>query len=79
MGIKEQSNQIMVRENLWYINEETANNFSPIVENRDSEKLDSEKKSIKERNEHLIPKPIGKNRLKRECAFVVDWQLSDSF
>lgn len=78
MGIKEQSNDRMVRENFWYINEETANNFSPIPEERDPERLEIEKKIIKGKNEHSIPRSIGRNRFKRECAFVVDWQLADS-
>jgi len=78
MGIREQSNERMVRENLWYFNEDSANNFSSVLEEGDSRKLDSEKKIIKERYDQPIPKSIGRNRPKRECSFVVDWQLSDS-
>ena len=79
MGIREQSNERMVKENLWYFNEESANNFSSKEEDRDSRKVDSGKKTIKPKDNHLIPKPIGRNRFKRELSFVVDWQLSDGF
>lgn len=78
MAIKEQLNERMVRENFWYFNEETANNFSPTLEEKGSERLEVEKKIIKGKNEHSIPRSIGRIRFKRECAFVVDWQLSDS-
>lgn len=79
MGIREHSNQGIVRERLWYFNEETANDFFPIQKEENSVKIDTENKSIKERKEHVINRPMGRSRVKRECSFVVDWQLSDSF
>ena len=78
IGIREQSNQRLVRERFWYFNEETVNSISPIQKNEDSEKLDSYKKIIRGKNDHLVPKAIRRNRFKQECSFVVDWQLSDS-
>ena len=78
MGIREQSSERMVKENLWYFNEDAANNFSSVLEEVDSRILDSEKKIIKENIDQPIPKSIGRNKFKQECSFVVDWQLSES-
>jgi len=78
MGIREQSNERMARENLWYFSEESVNSFTPIQEDEDSGKLDRYNKIIRGKIDPLVPKTIGRNRLKRECSFVVDWQLSDS-
>ena len=81
MGISEQSNKRTVRENLWYFNEETVNIHSLIQEKEleeDSGKLVSYKKIINETSTHFIPKTHGSDKLKEECSFVVDWQLSDS-
>jgi len=78
MGISEQLNEIMVKENLWYIHQENVHSFSPVVEEKKSKKPDSERKKVVDRIEPSIPKSIGRNRSKRECTFVVDWQLSDS-
>jgi len=79
MGNRGLSNERMAREKLWYFSEESVKSFSPILEDEDPGKLDSYKKIIREKNDYLVPKAIGKNRSKRECTFVVDWQLSDSF
>ena len=78
MSIRDQSGQIIVREKLWYFSEENTGNFSPIQEKEDSEKLENYSKFIKGKNEHAIPNAIEKSRYKRECDFVVDWQLSDN-
>ena len=78
MGISEQSNKRRVKGNLWYINEETVNIYSPIQEEEDSGNLVSYKRIINGMSTHFIPKTHGINKLKRECSFVVDWQLSDS-
>lgn len=78
MGISEQSNKRMVRENLWYFNEGTVNIYSPIQEKEGSAKLVSYKKIINGMSTHFIPKTHGNDKLKEECSFVVDWQLSDS-
>jgi hypothetical protein len=78
MSIREQSDQKVVREKLWYFSEESAVNFSPIQEKEDSEKLESYAKFIRGRNEQPIPNAVEKNSYTRECSFVVDWQLSDN-
>ena len=79
MGNRGLSNERMAREKLWYFSEESVKSFSPILEDEDPGKLDSYNKIIRKKNDHLVPMAIGKNRSKRECSFVVDWQLSDSF
>lgn len=78
MGIKEQSVRGMVTESLWYFNEETAKDFFPLQDTEDSRRrIFNEDRAIRGKNESGIPKSLGKSRLKSECSFVVDWQLSD--
>ena len=76
MSNREQSNEKTVRENLWYFNEETANIYSPVQEEEPT-KLDNYKRVIRRTSNHFIPQAHGRKRLKRECSFVVDWQLSN--
>ena len=78
MGISDKSKERMVRENLWYFSEEIVNSFSPKKEEVDSGKLEGYKQMTQGRFENFTPKSLGKNNLKREVSFVVDWQLSDS-
>jgi len=78
MGINEHSKGRIVREKLWYFSEENADSSNSVKEVNDLEKPDSYSKIIRGRNDHLTPRSIGRNRFKRDNAFVVDWQLSDS-
>jgi len=76
--ISEQLNERIVRGNLWYYNDDIKKSYSPKQEEVDSGKLVSYKKITKEKYENFTPRSPGRNKLKREVSFVVDWQLSDS-
>lgn len=76
VSIRKQSKDRVPRENLWYFDESSVMNLSSL----------SEKKVIK-RDNYRIPeenydpfmsKTSERNRLKKNCLFVVDWQMSDS-
>lgn len=79
MGIIKQSKEKSGKENLWFFSEEIVGSFSPSVEQEDSGNPEKYSRIIKEKNGHLVPKAIEKDRFKRECSFVVEWQLEDSF
>lgn len=78
MGIRNQSNERITREKMWYFSEESVKSYSSTEEEEDSNKLEDYNKIIKEENDRVVPKSKGRNRLIREGSFVVDWQLSDS-
>ncbi|HEY3371252.1 MAG TPA: hypothetical protein VGK10_10410 [Prolixibacteraceae bacterium] len=78
MDIREQSGERMARESLWYFSEESVKRFSPIHQDEDSRKFDRPKTIIKGTDQQVSPRYKGKNKFIRECAFVVDWQLSDN-
>lgn len=78
MGVREQLLDKSRRENLWYLSEEIVGNFSSLPKDENSKKPDRTKMAINRGSDPFGPKVNGKNKNKRECSFVVDWQLSES-
>ena len=76
-SIRRHSTGRVSRENLWFFSEDTVLNSTPTSEKR-IVKNDS-LRPIKENFDTSMSKTSERNRLKKECTFVVDWQLSDTF
>lgn len=76
ISIRKQSNERIPKENLWFINEETQFNQSPVSSNRTVK--DDRFRGIREDYDPFMTKTSEKNKLSKECLFVVDWQLTDA-
>ena len=76
LSIRKQSSERIPKENLWFINEETQFNQSPVHSNKIGK--DDRFRGIREDYDPFITKTSEKNRLSKECLFVVDWQLTDA-
>jgi hypothetical protein len=76
-SISNQSTESDRKENLWFFNENNVQNSSPIPEKKSGKH--SGLRSIYEDYDPFMSKTSEKNKLKKECSFVVDWQLSDGF
>jgi len=74
-GKREQSKGNVPRESIWYFNEETVLDSTP-VKSKESGKFDN-RKAMNEKNNRLAY-TIERNKPKKESSFVVDWQLSES-
>jgi hypothetical protein len=77
ISIRRQSAGNVSRENLWFFNDDNALDSSPIPEKKSGKRDIS--RVINENYDSFISKPSEKNKFKKECAFVVDWQLSDIY
>ncbi len=77
ISIRKHSTGKVSKENLWFFSEDTVLNSTSVPDKRIG-KNDS-LRTIKENYDPFISKTSERNRLKKECDFVVDWQLSDSF
>ena len=76
INIRNHSKGKMSRENLCFFSEDSVLNSSPIPEKK-SGKGDS-LRIVHENYNYFLLKLSERNKLKKECTFVVDWQLSDS-
>jgi len=76
VSIRKQSRDRVPRENLWYFDESSVMNLSSLSEKKVI-KRDSYR-AIEENYDPFMSKISEKNRLKKNCLFVVDWQMSDS-
>lgn len=78
ISIRKQSKDRVPRENLWYFNESSVTDSSSLSE-RKAFKRDSYR-AIEENYDPFMTKTSERNKLKKKnCLFVVDWQMSDSF
>lgn len=77
ISVRKHSTGKASNENLWFFSEDSVLNSSPIPEKK-SGKHDS-LRVIDENYNPFISKTSERNKQKKECAFVVDWQMSDSF
>jgi hypothetical protein len=76
-SIRKQSKDRVPRENLWFFSEDSVLNSSKIPEKK-AGKSDS-LRVINENYNPFMSKTSERNKLKKECLFVVDWQMSESF
>jgi len=75
-GKREQSKGNVPRESIWYFNEETVLDSTP-VKSKESAKFDN-RRAMSEKNNRLAYMSMERNKPKKESSFVVDWQLSES-
>lgn len=64
------------RENLWFFSEDGVHASAPISENKPKNRDGF--RMIYEDYDPFMSKTSERNKLKMDCSFVVDWQLSDS-
>ena len=76
INIRKQSAERINRANLWYFNEGSVLDSSAIPEKKSGKR--AELRTIYEDYDPFMSKTSERNNLKKECTFVVDWQLSDS-
>lgn len=76
-SIRQQSREQVPREDIWFFSESTPLNQSSTPE-RKTENRES-KKGFNETSNHFVSRTPVKNAVKKECTFVVDWQLSNFF
>lgn len=77
LDIRKHSRIASSRENLWFFSEDSTENQS-IVEKRKSVRNDR-LSILKDDYNRYSPEDSGKNRNKKECAFIVDWQMTETF
>ena len=77
IDIKKHSIAKVSRENLWFFSEDSVLSESSVPEKKSGKKGDS-LRMIYENYDPFMLKPSERTKLKKECNFVVDWQLSDS-
>lgn len=75
-GIRRHSQEQIPRESIWFFSEGVALNSSSVPEKKTG-KHDI-MREVNENNNYQISKTPERSTLKKECSFVVDWQLSDS-
>jgi hypothetical protein len=73
---RRQSSERIAKEDLWFFNEETQFNQSPVHSNKIGK--DDRFRGIREDYDPFMTKTSEKNKLSKECLFVVDWQLTDA-
>lgn len=76
ISIRKKSSERILSENLWFFNEETQFNQSPAPSNKILK--DDRSGGIREDYDPFMTKTSEKNKLNKECLFVVDWQLTDA-
>lgn len=77
LDIRRQSRMTSSNENLWFFSEDSTANQS-IAEKRKSVRND--RLSILRDDYNLYgTEDSGKARTKKECAFIVDWQMTEAF
>ena len=77
LQIRKQSRITLPKENLWFYSEEGSVNQSPVSERKSFRK---DRLSIlnDDYNRYSLDSS-ERNMTRKECSFVVDWQLSDVF
>lgn len=65
------------RENLWFFSENSILNESPVPEKKSG--MGDSLRMVPENYDPFMLQPADRTKLKKECNFVVDWQLSGSF
>jgi hypothetical protein len=75
--IRKQSRIANPTENLWFFSEESAIRQSQMTEKQymRTERLNSFDDHLKHSTSDMLKKQMNK----KECSFVVDWQMSDTF
>ncbi|OFX59822.1 MAG: hypothetical protein A2066_09815 [Bacteroidetes bacterium GWB2_41_8] len=76
ISIRKQSKDRVPRENLWYSNESNVMNSSSLSDRKVTKRDNT--RMAEENYDPFMTKTSGINRLKKNCLFVVDWQMSDS-
>lgn len=74
-GFRKHSDENIPISDLWYFSD-TTEQHSP-AQKKESETYDPSRKVIRGRTDHLISRTPERKTFKRECTFVVDWQLTD--
>jgi len=65
------------KESMWFFSENDSNS-QPAVTRKKS--IANDRLSIKQDDyERYSPDNSGRNNAKKDCTFVVDWQMSDAF
>lgn len=77
ISFRRQSKDRFSRENLWFLNEESLHN--PSYGSGKKVNMEGSSMGIEENYDPFMTKNSEMIKLKKECLFVVDWQLSDSF
>lgn len=77
VDIRKHSRTIFSNENLWFFSEENSDNQA-IPAPKKSGRYEGFN-SIENSYSHYSPEESEKEESKKECPFIVDWQMSDSF
>jgi len=75
IGIRKQMKDRIPRESLWFFNEESVYDQSPVPEKKIGK--EDRFRGIKENYDPFMTKTSERNKFNKECLFVVDWQLTD--
>jgi len=75
--IRKQSRIASPTENLWFFSEESAIRQSPVTERQSTrnERLSLFDEHVNRSTSYMLKKQMNK----KECLFVVDWQMPDTF
>lgn len=77
ISVRKHSTGKVSNQNLWFFSEDNSVLDSTSISEKKIGKSDS-LRTIKENYDPFMSKTSERNKLKRECTFVVDWQMSDS-
>jgi hypothetical protein len=75
--IRKQSRIEFPKENLWYFSENGAKSQSPVSKKKSAK--NDRLAILQDDYERYSPEASGRNNAKKDCTFVVDWQMSDAF
>jgi hypothetical protein len=74
-SIRKQSLEQIPRESIWFYSEGIALNSSSVPEKKPGKHVNM--MEYNGNNSDLISKTPERSNYKKECSYVVDWQLSD--
>jgi hypothetical protein len=77
LNIRKQSRINLPKENLWFFSEVGTINQSSVPERKSFRK--DRLSILNDDYDRYSLENSEKNRNKKECSFVVDWQMSDTF
>jgi len=77
LQIRKQSRITLPKENLWFYSEQNAVDQSPVSERKSFRK--DRLSILKDDYNRYSLENSERNMTRKECSFVVDWQLSDVF
>jgi len=77
LDIRKQSRITSANENLWFFSDDRADDQSPSAKRKS---VRNDRLSIlKDDYDRYSLDNSGKDNKKKECPFIVDWQMSDTF